>query len=120
LGRNHFHRAGQATPHRSSPSGLRLEGQPFVTDAFLVPRTHIGITLDDPSQINFISAKQVEYRLAQPNGAPRAEEHQIVPSPGGFRGASNGPMPLQNHQIVEQMLATAIARQSPRLSRGVL
>ena len=86
-------------------SAVGLIGQPFITDAFLVPRTHIGITLDDPSQINFISAKQAEYRLAQPNGAPRAEEHQIVPSPGGLPGASNRPMPLQNQQIVAQMLA---------------
>jgi hypothetical protein len=88
-------------------SAVGLIGEPFVSDAFLVPRTHIGISLGDPSEINFISAKQAEYRLAQSNRAPRAEEHQIVPSPGGFAAASNRQMPLHNQEIVEQMLASS-------------
>jgi hypothetical protein len=81
-------------------SAVGLIGQPFVAGAFLVPRTQIGITLDDPSQLNFISVEQAEYRLTQPTAATRAVEHRLVPPV-----ASGGPMPLHNEQIVAQMLA---------------
>jgi hypothetical protein len=87
-------------------SVVGLIDPPFVSDAFLVPRTEVGITLDDPSQVNFISAKQAKYRLAQPNDVSRAEERQIAPSPGGFAGASNGSLPLLNRQIVAQVLTS--------------
>jgi len=90
-------------------SAVGLIGQPFVAGAFLVPRTQIGITLDEPSQLNFISLEQAEYRLAQPISAA----HRLVPPV-----ASGGPMPLHNDQIVEQMLASrgaaAVTTPAPR------
>jgi hypothetical protein len=82
-------------------SAVGLIGQPFVAGAFLVPRTQVGITLDDPSQLNFISLEQAEYRLAQPISAAPAVEDQLVPTI-----ASGRSMPLHNDQIVAQMLAS--------------
>ena len=94
-------------------SAVGLIGQPFVAGAFLVPRTQIGITLDDPSQLNFISVEQAGYRLAQPVSAARAVEHRLVPPV-----ATGRPTPLHNEQIVAQMLASrgaaAVTTPAPR------
>jgi hypothetical protein len=80
-------------------SAVGLIGQPFVTDAFLVPRTRVGIVLDDPSQMNFISVEQAEYRLAPPAAASRTPK-EAAAAPHG--PAADGSPPLHNRQIVAQ------------------
>jgi hypothetical protein len=114
-------------------SAVGLIGQPFVSDAVLVPRTQIGIALDDPSQMNFISRDEAEYRLARPAAAPPAAEDQPLPSPE----AATQPTRLGNSQIVAQMQAatgqapaalpaprptarTAAPRPPPRLNGNVV
>lgn len=62
-----------------------LIDQPLVTDAFLMPRTEVGIALDDPSQLNFISAAEAERRLAQHETSPAADP----PQSAALRAVSN-------------------------------
>jgi hypothetical protein len=82
-------------------SAVGLIGQPFVSGAFWMPRSQVGITLDDPSQLNFVSVEQAEYRLAQPIPAAPALEDQLVPTIARGR-----PMPLHNGRIVAQIRAS--------------
>lgn len=73
-----------------------LIDQPFVTDAFLLPRTEVGIALDDSSQLNFISVGEAERRLAQSESKPGsglvADPPPRVPLPS-----------VSNRQLVTQL-----------------
>ncbi|HEY1797187.1 MAG TPA: hypothetical protein VGG57_13840 [Stellaceae bacterium] len=69
-----------------------LIAQPFVADAFLMPRTQVGIAFDDPSQVNFISAAEAGHRLAQRETIPVAD----LPPSATPRG-------LSNRQLVRQL-----------------
>lgn len=73
-----------------------LIDQPFVSDAFLLPRTEVGIALDASSQLNFISAREAERRLSESESEPG---NKLVVDP-----PSKAPLPsVSNWQLVTRL-----------------
>ena len=66
-----------------------LIDQPFVSDTFLLPRTEVGIALDDASQLNFISAGEAERRLTQCESEPGSAPVAVPPPSASSPSVSN-------------------------------
>ena len=87
-------------------SATGLIGQPFISDAFLVPRTDVGIVLEDPRQLNFVSADEAKRRLVPPAHDPVVNLRPIAAQPY-----------LSNRHLVLRLMARNKRRRKP-LPRG--